>query len=126
MLPKNIKNKKSDSLIFPVVLGIGLLAIVIFLVVSNWKISQKRTEMNETIQNLKNQIQTLETKQAKLTAQVAQSQSPDNLEKVAREDLNMQRPGEEVIVVKPASTTEPQVSQPAKNIWQKFLEKFHL
>ena len=107
---------------FSVILGLVVLSVLSFLAISNWRISQKRSELNLQIEELRKQIQAAEQKNAELSANIGQSQTQDYQEQVAREDLNMKKPGEEVVVVKPqTATTTP--AEPAKSFWQKLWEK---
>lgn len=80
--------------------------------------------MSAKIESLKKEIQQREEKNSQLKLGTSQSQSQDYLEKVARENLDLKKPGEEVVVVKPVSSTTEQVSGEEKNLWQKIREKF--
>jgi len=125
MIAKKRKNRKSyKTIFFSSIFGLLILAIIAFLVISNWKINERRQEMSAKIESLKKEIQQREEKNSQLKLGTSQSQSQDYLEKVARENLDLKKPGEEVVVVKPVSSTTEQVSGEEKNLWQKIREKF--
>lgn len=124
MLTKKGKNKKTrEALLFSVIFILLFLAVTGFLVVSNWNINQKRNDLNIKIESLRKEIQDLEDKKSQLESGISQSQSPEYLEEVARESLDLKKPGEDVVVVKqPATATEETASQ-EKNLWQKIWQK---
>ena len=125
MIAKKRKNRKSyKTIFFSSIFSLLILAIIYFLVISNWKINERRQEMSAKIESLKKEIQQREEKNSQLKLGTSQSQSQDYLEKVARENLDLKKPGEEVVVVKPVSSTTEQVSGEEKNLWQKIREKF--
>jgi cell division protein FtsL len=101
-------------------------AVLIFLVFSNWKIDKKRAELNNQIDSLQKQIQTLEQKNTQLKEETNQNQSLDYQEKIARENLDYKKPGEDVVVVKPAASTTQESNSEQKSFWQKILEKIGL
>ena len=102
------------------------MAIVGFLIVSNFRINKKRTELQSQIKNLEGQIKTLEEKKAKLQAGISAGESESFLEKEAREKLGLKKPGEEVVVVMPSKETAGEKTQENKGLWQKILEILHL
>jgi cell division protein FtsB len=68
--------------IFPIFLAIGL---IVFLVITNWKVNQKRIELQQRIEALKREIQNLKEKTAALQAGIAQIENEDYLIKRAQE-----------------------------------------
>jgi cell division protein FtsB len=125
MIPKKIKKRKADSsLFFTVTLGLVCLTAIVFLVASNWKMGQRTGTLNSQVENLKAQINDLEQKKADLENGISQSQSQEYPEQVARNDLNMQKPGEEALVVKGEATTTEETQEVPKNFWEKIWDKF--
>jgi cell division protein FtsB len=124
MIAKNGKNKKSKHASwFPLIIALTLAASV-FLAISNWNIMQKRNELKSRIAALAGEIAILEQKNSQLKEGITQSQGEEYAERIAREDLGMKKSGEEVLVVKPASTTAQETNEvKEKNFWQKILEK---
>jgi cell division protein FtsL len=124
---KNFKrDDSSESKFLPIILGILFFAIVGFLVVSNFRINKKRTELQGQIMGLEDQIKALQEKKAKLQAGISASESESFLEKEAREKLGLKKPGEEVVVVMPPKETAGGKTQENKGLWQKILEILHL
>ena len=120
---KNKKRKDNKVAFFSVILGLIALSVVAFLAASNWKINQKRSALNSRIENLKQEIRALEEKNDELKAGIVQSLSQEYLEKIARENLNYKKEGEEVVVVKPQETVLGEAAQEEKSFWQKIKEK---
>ncbi len=117
------RDDSSESKFLPIILGVLFLAIVGFLVVSNFRINKKRTELQSQIESLENQIKTLEEKKAKLQAGISASESEAFLEKEARDRLGLKKPGEEVVTVLPPKENSEGKTQENKSFWQKILEK---
>ena len=70
------------------------------------------------IESLRKEIQILEEKNKELKEEISQSGSEEYLEKVAREQLGLKAPGEEVIVInKEEKEEQPEIKQNEKNFW---------
>ncbi len=124
MLAKKGKNKKaSQAVLFSVIFVLLFFAVTGFLVVSNWNINQKRNDLNTKIESLRKEIQDLEEKKVELQAGINQSQSSEYLEEVARESLDLKKPGEDVVVVKQSASTTEETAAQEKSFWQKIREK---
>lgn len=123
MVTKKRKRGKSyQVIIFSLFLTIVVLGVVGFLFFSNWKINKQRLDLNERIENLKEQIKSLEEKKKELEAVAAEIGKESHLEEVAREQLNLKKPGEEVVaVLAPEKEQEGEVKE-EKNFWQKILD----
>lgn len=121
MLSKFKKNKKASffrDLFFPVFIVIFILLIAGFLIITNWKINKKRAVFTARIESLRKEIQILEEKNKELKEEISQSGSEEYLEKVAREQLGLKAPGEEVIVInKEEKEEQPEIKQNEKNFW---------
>jgi cell division protein FtsB len=124
MIAKPEKNKKSESARWLPLIVLLMLVASSFLAISNWKIIQKRNELKNRIDVLREEVVALEEKNSQLKEGIAQSQGDEYVEKIARENLGMKKEGEEVLVVKSASSTQQATTTAEdKNFWQKFLEK---
>lgn len=82
-----------------------------FLGLSNFKINKKRAEFNSRLQILAPKIQDIERRNQDLKEKILEIPKEDNLEKVAKENFNLKKPGEEVVVItkekeSPTSTRE--------------------
>jgi cell division protein FtsB len=105
MLPKKGKkgkwgihvNKKKVSIFF---WALFCLWFVVFLLYSNIKIFERRSSLNKELINLDNTVETLSKESDLLKFKLGETYSEEYLEKVAREDLGMQKPGETVVVIK--------------------------
>ena len=118
MVAKFKKNQKSSQTVFfSLLLGVLVFSIVGFLIVANWKINQKRSKLTAQIESLYEEIRVLTEQQGQLQAQVSQT---SNLEKEARERLNLKKAGEEVVVVLPAEEQNTRVEQ---SFWQEIWDK---
>ena len=120
---KNKKRKRfSENLIYSVLIIMFFVGVVVFLVVSNIRISKKRAEMATRIDSLKTEIQDLAEKNQQLKLGLSQSEQEAYWEEKIREQ-GYQKPGEEVTVVIP-STTNQEEKVVQKSFWQKIKEKF--
>ena len=118
---QKIRKEKRQNIFFTILLGMLFLGVISALVVSNWKINQKRAEYNAQIKVLQAQLQELELKRAQLQAQISQSSDEQYLETQARETFNLKKPGEEVVTVLPA---EEEIAQEArKGFWGQIWDK---
>ena len=121
MIAKKTNKKKSwQNLIFSLTIAFFVVLVIGFLVFSNFKISQRRAELNSRIESLKAEIKILEEKNQDLKQGINQSGSEEYLEKIARENLGLKKEGEDVVVIKgqeQATTSEAQPEE--KGFWQK-------
>ena len=113
MLSKSRKNKKRVSvknIFFSIGLGIFFLAVIIFLGVTNWRINQRRIQLASQLEAIKKEVEAAEQKNQKLKSEAAQVGTQDYIEKVAREQLNLKAPGEEVVIVSGDGEQKPEES----------------
>jgi len=126
MIQRIRKFKRGDSrqeIIFSA-LFISLFFLAIgFLIISNWRINQRRSELISQIRNLQEEIQVLEKKNQELKAGISQASSESHLEEVARESFGLKKPGEEVTVILPPPEEEKEVKEEEKGVWERILEK---
>jgi len=123
MITKNSKIKKEfrQNVFFSALLGLFIFGIVSTLIVSNWKINKKRTEYNTQLEILQEQLQQLENQKAGLQEQILQTSEEEYLEEQARENFNLKKPGEEVVVVLPPE--EEEIKAPEKEFWKNIWDK---
>jgi len=116
MLTKSRRYKKSSlqTIFFSIFLFLFFLAMVGFLVFSNWKISQRRAELTSQIEALKKEIQILEEKNAQLRAGISQTEKESYWEEKIRQE-GYKKPGEEQVVVLPPEKKE--LRKEEKNLW---------
>ena len=118
MIPKN-KKKKNDtqSMLFPIILGLLFVAMVSFLVISDLRINQKRGEMLNTIDELQQEITALESQKEELESGLIDTEDATYWEGKLREQ-GYKKPGEEAVVVLPSGETE-ETETPEKRFWQR-------
>jgi len=125
MLAKSKKLKRGtyQTVIFSTLLGILTLGVIGFLIISAWKINQRRAELTARIEDLKKEIQILEEKNAKLRAGILETTKESYWEGRAAEQGYVREGTQQVVVLPPEKSQEAEVTE-QKNLWQKILEKF--
>jgi len=102
MIAKFRKKKKPSSwknIFFSILFKILFLLVIGFLIVTNLKINQRRAQLTARTASLKEEIEILEQKNQELKENISQAGGEEYLEKVAREQLGLKAPGEEVVVI---------------------------
>jgi cell division protein FtsB len=94
-------NKKKVSIVFWTIFALWF---IIFLLYSNIKILQKRTELDKNLETLDSNVESLTKERDSLSFSLGETNSSEYLERIAREDLGMQKAGEQVVVIKKDST----------------------
>ena len=113
-----------SAIVFSIVLLGAMFAMVGFLVVSNWKISNKRADLRIRIIELQQEIQNLEKEKQGLQAGIQQVSEDEYVEEKIR-NQGYKKPGEEVIVVKDAESAGTQkLSEEPQGILDRILGKF--
>lgn len=125
MVTKFKKFKKRNfhqTVFFSTLIGLLVLLAIGFLVFSNLRISQKRAELISQIEILTEKIQALKERNQELEAEISQTSEKSYLEKVARDQLGLRQPGEEVVAIINEKKKEKEIK--AKNSFlEKILEK---
>lgn len=88
LLLKNLLLKAGAFLVF---------AIFIILIIANIKIYQRRKSLQAEVLKYEQQIQQLKDRNKAIEEQLENSDNPDYIEKIAREEQDMQKPGESVV-----------------------------
>lgn len=99
-MPADFKKRKNTHLfkkIATIFCGFLILFAFIFLAVADIKTYKKKKELNAQIENLKNKIAEIQNKNNSLQEGISQADDPQYIEKVAREELDLQKPGEKVV-----------------------------
>jgi len=129
MIKKKITRKRRESIqniFLPLVLVSLFLIIVVFLIISNLKISNRRTELSQRISQLRQEVQILEERNKQLKGGISQALESDHTEKVLREKGLYKKKGENVVVILPPEGEEKEVEEEQKSIWEKILGKLKL
>jgi len=96
-------------------LGLGLLALVVHTLFSEKGYLESRKQQQE-VERLEAEIQRLEEENQALLDDIQQLKSdPQAVERVAREELKMARPGEKVIILPDKKPSQPQPPSPEDN-----------
>ena len=119
------KESPYQTIFFSILIGIITLGLIGFLVISNWKIIQKRAKLQSKIESLKKEIQILEEKNQQLRAGILETTKESYWEEKIRQE-GYKRPGEKQVVVLPPEKSQEEEVKVEKNPLQKFLEKFGL
>ena len=120
MVTKARKNKRETfrTIIFSIFLGFLTLGFIAFFVISDFRISQKRKNLQGQIEKLQQEIQLTEEKKAKLEAGISQIQKDAYWEEKVRE-RGYKKPGEEQVVVLPPEGAKNEPTKELKTFWQK-------
>jgi len=129
MLTKNIKkvkgkikvDKKKISFLF---WSIICLVFVVYLFYCNVKMFQKRTELSKSLKELNTNVESLTKEKEILSFRLGETYSEEYLERVAREDLGMQKAGEKVVVIKKTDSGEDDKNNSNTNIINNIVEWF--
>ncbi len=129
MLPKKQKKRKRGIEINKkkVVIFLWSCFCVLFvgyLLFCNVRILQKRGSLSKSLQELGQSIETLTKEKETLSYSLGETYSPEYIEKVAREDLGMQKAGEEVVVIKKEAGGTNGANNNQGNIWQNIVNWF--
>lgn len=119
---KRIKKGSRKNILSPVLIIISILAVIGFLIFSNLRISQRRTELKSQIEAIEKKIQLLEEKNTELRAGIIKTESESYWEEKIREQ-GYKKPGEEQVVVLPPEESKEKETKAEKSFWQKFLDQ---
>lgn len=118
------KTSGLQTLVLSIFLGFLLTGLLVFLIVSNWKVAKQRIGISSQIQELEKEAQGLERKHLELQANIAKTETQEYLESIAREKFSLKKAGEKAVVVVPPEQKEEEVApKQEKNLLQKILEK---
>jgi len=122
----NFKNKRKSNPLKGITIilgGILIFGILLLLVVDSARLYKKKMELNLQTESLKNKIQDIKNKNETLNRDSLKIGDDEYIEKVAREELDLQKPGEKVF-----SFIMPQVKKidndSPKNILKNWLVNF--
>lgn len=77
--------------------AIIFLIVSVLLIIANIKLYNKKKELAREVKNYSLQVTKIEENSEKLKEEIANSDNQDYIEKVAREEINMQKPGEKAV-----------------------------
>lgn len=102
MIAKIKGNKKKwigKEMFFSLLIIISFIVLIVVLINANARAVKKRTQYISRINELRQEIEETENRKEELEKTLARAGSREHLEKIAREQLGMKNPGEEVVVI---------------------------
>ena len=116
----NFSKKGNREILMFQAAGIVFFAIILVLIVADFKIYQKKHELTMQLADLQKQVAGIKNSSQTLKEEIANSNNNDYLEKIAYEQLGQQKPGEkEYIFTQPPE--KPKAPAAAQNPFDSFL-----
>lgn len=98
MVPEFHKKQKSgDEGLFIKILTSVFIILLVVLAVANVRLYQKKKDLAKQLTIYSEEIKKIEEGNNKLKKEIANTENIEYIEKVAREENNMQKPGEKVV-----------------------------
>jgi len=87
-----------------------------FLILADFNVYRDRQTLNSQLNDYKNQVQEIQNRNEDFKKRIAQENNNDYVERVAREELDLQKSGEKVVafIMPPQPKTE---APKQKNLW---------
>ena len=114
-------NKKKIPTIFILLVLVMLIAFFAF---TNYKLFKKRSTLNSQIDNLQTEIDLVEDRNKQLKGKQENMEGDEYIESVARNQLDLRKPGEDVIVIQKKETSKEEEEKEKDNFWGKFMNIF--
>ncbi len=106
-----------------IIVAIFLIFVCCLLIFGNWRLFVARQRVGIRLNDVQKSFQEVAQNKEIIQGKILQGQSYDYLEKVAREELNFKKEGEQAVVFSGQETgQETDTSQKIKDLWQKFVE----
>lgn len=101
-------------------------ALVLYMLFSVGRLAFKNYQLNQEEANLRKDVAVLQSEIATLKHQIVYYQSDSYREKMLRSKLNLQKPGEKVVVITPPPAIQEVTDEKDKNLTnpQKWLKYF--
>lgn len=113
-----IMRRKQVVKLLIIIFCLYLIVTTIQAIVDLWRAGGK-------IDKRESALKQLETEQVRLSQEIKEASSPANIEKIARDKLNLARPGEEIIIIPQELLAPPKEASPdATPNWQKWWRLF--
>ena len=95
--------------------AIFIICLMAFIIIADVRIYQRRKGLEAEVSKYEQQIKQLKERNTKLEEEIGNSDNPDYIEKIAREEQDMQKPGENVVsFIMPEGQVKEEVKQ---NFW---------
>ena len=115
---RDLKEERISQILFP----IFTLALIGLLLISNLKINQKRTKLQEEIESLKKELEISEVKKQKLETGLSQTEKESYWEEKIRQEGYV-REGENPVVILPSKETPKEKLIENQKLTEKFWGK---
>lgn len=109
------ENKKETSVLARIVLVAGSVLLV-FVIVAVVKETYKKNQIQAMINDLQAQAEKVNRENSEIRDKVAYLESQDYRKKEAKDKLNLQEPGEEVVVIKPTVNTQEKLATVTESV----------
>jgi len=100
--------------------GILTVLIALLLVAADVNVYYKKRALNRQVADLENKIKEMERENEELEQGIAESDNEAYIEKIAREDLNLKKPGEKVVSFIMPQESEKQEAEHQKTFLQEW------
>jgi len=115
-LNKKQKREFSPEKFFLKIGGILFLVVAVVLIFINFQMLRKKQQLALQIEDYTKQIEELENRNETLKEEIINSDNPDYIEKIAREESDMQKPGEKVVSFVEQNPQQKE-AQTQENLW---------
>lgn len=95
--------KRSLILAFFVLAGVMIAAVIFYF---SFKEAKRNKQIDQEIEKLRQEAEKIRANNQGLQEKISYFKTPDFQEKVAKEKLNLQKPDEQVVIVKPSPSYE--------------------
>lgn len=102
----------------------GLILIILLsllLIIANIRMYQRKRELRVQLESLKNKVAEMKEKNNNLQEGISNTNNPGYIEKIAREELDLQKPGESVVSFVEAEVTTSTSTQDSQNALVRWL-----
>ena len=123
--PKIRKEGKFQSIFIQFLIGILFLAVVVFFINSNFRLIQKRGDMNNQISDLEDEIALLQDAKDRFEQGLMDTEEAAYWEERLREQ-GYKKPGEETVVVLPSEESNAEEEVETKSFWDRLKSFFGL
>lgn len=113
---KNKKKRNPSKQIFLVLGGIVISIFFVLLIIESIGLHQKKIELAKQVDNLESKILDIKNKNEELKQGFARGDNEEYIEKVAREELDLQKPGEKVFSFIVPASKEQEKNIISKNV----------
>lgn len=121
---KKVKRRSLKNLIISFFLGVFALFVIALLISTNWKIYQKKAGLKAKVAELQKETAILEKRNLDLSRDLSYIESEEYLERVAREQLDLKKSGEDVIVIQKQDNLEKNNIEESESWWERLKSIF--